>query len=49
MNAKQKEKVINEMLKTLVDNGVTFAEVPEVLKSLEIELDEICKQQVIQF
>jgi hypothetical protein len=48
MNAKQKEKLINDLLKSLVTHNVTFAEVPEVLQSLELELNHLCQQQVIQ-
>lgn len=48
MNSKQKEKLINDLLAVLATNNVTFAEVPEVLKSLEKELSELCQQQVIQ-
>jgi len=48
MNAKQKEKVINELLEALANNNVTFAEVPSLMKSLENELHHLCKQQVIQ-
>ncbi len=49
MNAKQKEEVIAGLLRVLATNNVTFAEIPEVIKSLEIELDDLCQQQVIQF
>ncbi|MFE8697935.1 hypothetical protein ACFYKT_16460 [Cytobacillus sp. FJAT-53684] len=48
MNTKQKEKLIHDLLKVLANNNVTFAEVPEVLKSLEKELNELSQQQVIQ-
>jgi len=48
VNQKQKENVINELLEVLANNNVTFAEVPEVLKTLQMELSDICQQQVIQ-
>ncbi|MEH7342715.1 hypothetical protein V7122_02325 [Bacillus sp. JJ1532] len=48
MNAKQKEKLINDLLNALAIHNVTYAEVPEILKSLEVELDHLCQQQVIQ-
>jgi hypothetical protein len=48
MSLKQKEKLINDLLQTLATNNVTFAEVPEVLKTLEKELSELCQRQVIQ-
>lgn len=49
MSPKQQEKLINDLLKTLANHNVTFSEVPELLKSLEKELNELCQQQVIQF
>ncbi|MGX2958014.1 hypothetical protein JNUCC23_01825 [Peribacillus sp. JNUCC 23] len=48
MNAKQKEQVIKELLKVLSTNNVTFAEVPDIVRSLQLELSTICQQQVIQ-
>ena len=49
MNPTQKQTVTDQLIKVLASNNVTFEDVPEVLKKLEIELDHLCKQQVIQF
>lgn len=49
MTAKQKEKIINDLLKAWAANNVTFAEVPDVIKCLEAELNHLCQQQVIYY
>ncbi|WP_156187432.1 hypothetical protein [Peribacillus loiseleuriae] len=48
MNQKRKKQVINELIKVLAINNITFEEVPELLKSMQLELSDICQQQVIQ-
>lgn len=48
MNAKQKEKVINEMLQVLSTNNVTYEEVPDLVDELRKELKIMCTQQVIK-
>ncbi|WP_018705784.1 hypothetical protein [Siminovitchia fordii] len=48
MNSNQKQMVTDQLIKVLANNNVTFSEVPEVIKKLEVELDLLCKQQVIQ-
>lgn len=48
MNQKQKDKVVNEFIQILVSNQVSYADVNQILKSLEEELEQMSLQQIIQ-
>lgn len=48
MNQKQKATIVQKIIETLATHNVSFAEVPEVLKELTNELDDLKHRQVIK-
>ena len=48
LKAFQQQTIVEQLIKVLADNRVTYQDAPQVLNSVRVELDDLCKQQTIQ-
>ncbi|MBT2661910.1 hypothetical protein [Bacillus sp. ISL-45] len=48
MSPKQKEQIVKQIISVLSENNISYADVPAIIKEVQLELSEMCQQQVIQ-
>lgn len=48
IQAIKQQSVVDQIIRVLADNQITFDGAPEVLKGVSDELEILCKQQTIQ-